>query len=143
MNATALLAELHRRGIEFRVQGDRFLYRPVESVTAELLERLRQSKAELLMLLRGGEDQESGLLEESEVRGERREPVGWLFYSRLFDREFWLGRDEPTAERLAAEHPGIPVFTLAEIPLLETKPPELLRAILETKAVFPDARVRE
>ena len=50
---------------------------------------------------------------------ERREPVAWLLYSRLAAGELWLARDEKTAERLAAEHPGVPVLTLAELPHLE------------------------
>ena len=82
-------------------------------------------------------------LEEGPVLAEHREPTAWLLFSRLAAREFWLAKDEPTAERLATEHPGVPVLTLAEVPYLEGKPPELLRAILDTKAVFPDARVRE
>ena len=123
--------------------SQRIQFRPPEAMPPELLAELRTHRAEVLEALRYGGDHESGLLEESEVRGERREPVGWLFYSRLFDREFWLAKDEPTAERLAAEHPGVPVLTLAEVLILETKPPAILRMILETKAVFPDARLRE
>ena len=88
-------------------------------------------------------DSEGGVLQGTSLVEVREEPTGWLFFSRLFDREFWLAADEPTAERLAVEHPGVPVLTLAEVPHLEGKPPALLRAILETKAVFPDARVRE
>ena len=144
MNVPDLLAELQGRHIVLVPEGNRIRYRgPRGAMTPDLLERLRRSKAELLEALRGGEDQGAGLLEESEVRGERSEPVGWLFYSRLFDREFWLAKDEPTAERLAAQHSGVPVLTFAEVPILETKPPGIQRMILETKAVFPDARLRE
>ena len=144
MNVPDLLAELQGRHIVLFPEGDRIRYRgPRGAMTPDLLERLRRSKAELLEALRSGEDHESGLLQGSEVRQEKRMVAGWLFYSRLFDREFWLAKDEPTAERLAAEHPGVPVITIAEVAILETKPPELLRAILETKAVFPDAGVRE
>ena len=90
-----------------------------------------------------GSDSESGVLQGTSLVEVREEPTGWLFFSHLLDREFWLAVDERTAERLAAEHPGVPVLTLAEIPLLEGKPPDLLREILRVKAVFPDARVRE
>lgn len=63
-------------------------------------------------------------------------------HSKVLDQEVWLARDENEAGRLGAEFPGMPVFTIAEIPHLRNKRPELLKAIAETKATFPEARLR-
>lgn len=76
-----------------------------------------------------------------EILEERREPVAWRLYSRLADRELWLARDDRTRAEIEAEYPGVPVVTLAEIPALRRKPPELLAAILATKGELTGARV--
>ncbi len=53
MSARALLAELNRLGVELRADGDRLRYAgPEETITEELLEKLKAHKAELLALLR-------------------------------------------------------------------------------------------
>jgi len=70
------------------------------------------------------------------------QPAGWRLYSRLAERDLWLARDERTRLELERDFPGMPVLTFAEIPALRGKAPELLRAILATKATFPGARVR-
>lgn len=56
--ASALLADLARRGIELRVDGGRLRFRPKSAMTAQLAERVRERKAELTAMLtqRGGGD---------------------------------------------------------------------------------------
>ena len=53
-----------------------------------------------------------------------------------------VGESRPGVKR-RRWHPGVPVLTLAEVPLLDGKPPVLLRVILRINAVFPDARLLE
>ena len=47
-----ILDELRRRGVEYRVNGDRFEFRPTSAVPPDLIEKLRQNKAALLAALR-------------------------------------------------------------------------------------------
>lgn len=49
-----LLAELWRRGIELRADGDRLCYRPVSAVPPDLRSQLAQHKPELLAILARG-----------------------------------------------------------------------------------------
>lgn len=49
--AVELLAELAALGIQLEVDGERLRFRPRERVTAELAERMRAHKAELLVEL--------------------------------------------------------------------------------------------
>jgi hypothetical protein len=65
--------------------------------------------------------------------------VGCRLYSALLDQEVWLASDEGMAAELEADSSGIPVLTFAEVPHLEGKPAELLRAVLGVKAIFRDA----
>ncbi len=46
-----LLAELERRGIEMRANGDRLQFRPVAALTPDLTERLKAHKPGLLAIL--------------------------------------------------------------------------------------------
>ncbi len=71
----------------------------------------------------------------------RQEFVAVRLYSRLLDRDLWLARDNQTAAELAVECPGVPVLTFSEVRYLNAKPPELLQAVLDTKAQFPGARL--
>lgn len=52
MTARELLDALARQGVTVEAHGDRLRYSPREAVTPDLLERLREHKAELLALLR-------------------------------------------------------------------------------------------
>ena len=52
--AEALVAELHARGVELRAVGDRLRFRPKDAVPAELVENMRQRKAEIIAALIGG-----------------------------------------------------------------------------------------
>ena len=57
-----------------------------------------------------------------------------------------LARDEQTARELHQSAPAgecLPVLLWAEIPRLRGKSPEMLNALLDTKAVFPTAKVLE
>ncbi len=72
----------------------------------------------------------------------RADLVAVLLYSRLLGRELWLCRDDRAAAEIAAECPGVPVLTFAEVPHLRGKPPELLHAVLDAKAEFPASVLR-
>ncbi len=50
-NTQTLLAELTRRGIRLRFEGDLLQYHPRSAMTPDLLERVRAHKAELRSLL--------------------------------------------------------------------------------------------
>lgn len=52
MTATEILSELERRGVRLELAGDKLRYRPVAAVPTELLEAMRQRKAELLQVVR-------------------------------------------------------------------------------------------
>ena len=84
---------------------------------------------------------EAGDVSAGEILEERTDAVAWRLYSRLLDRELWLARDDRTRGEIEAEYPGVPVVTLAEIPALRGKAPELLAAILDAKAELRGARV--
>ena len=49
--AEKLLAELDALGVELQGDGDRLRYRPRDKVTADLADRMKSHKAELLALL--------------------------------------------------------------------------------------------
>lgn len=51
MTPAQVLNEARRRGIELRAVGDKLRFRPVKSVTPELLAALREHKPALLALL--------------------------------------------------------------------------------------------
>ena len=147
MTPAALWAELRRRKIELRADGDRLLYRPVDAVTPELRAALRECKAELLALLEqqpsDRHDLSCGLdLDAALVLEARQEWIAVRLYSRRLDRELWLARDKRTAAELRTQLPGlpdVPVLTFAEVPRLAGKPTERLQAILDVLAKFPDA----
>ncbi len=141
MRAPDLLAELHRRGVEIRAAGDRIRYRPASKVPLELREEIRAHGSELLAELAPAQHDDPLGIEDQEPKELRVEPTAYLLYSRLLEREVWLCRDDQAAGEIAAEFPGVPVLTFAEVPLLQGKPVELLRAIVATKACFPGARV--
>ncbi len=98
------------------------------------------SALQVLRDLRAGNDDPLEV-EDQEPTKVRLEPTAYLLYSRRLEREVWLCRDDPTAGEVAAEFPGVAVLTFAEVPLLRGRPPDLLRAIMDTKAVFVGARL--
>ena len=56
MNVRTMLEELERLGVELRVAGEDLEYEgPEEAITQELLERLKEHKAELIKMLVGEE----------------------------------------------------------------------------------------
>jgi hypothetical protein len=120
--------------------GDRLRYRaPRGVVTPELRERLRTHRDELRELL--SRDQEPDLVEGDVA--ERLAACAWRLRSRLLDgEEIWLAKDDQIAAGLAAEFPGVAVFTLAEIPGLASKPAALVKAIVKVKKAFPGADSR-
>ncbi len=67
-----------------------------------------------------------------------------LIRSRPLGREVWLARNERAAADLRAEMDPcdeLPVLLFEEIPLLKGKSLAMCKAILDTKAVFPDSRI--
>jgi hypothetical protein len=55
--------------------------------------------------------------------------------------DVWIVRDEDVAAELAAEEPGVPILTFAEVPQLRGKSREMLRALLNARAVCSSTRV--
>ena len=53
MTATEIVSELSRLGVRLKVAGDKLRWKPREAVGAEMLEALREHKAEILEALRG------------------------------------------------------------------------------------------
>jgi hypothetical protein len=51
MNATELLSDLTRQGIRLEAQGERLRYFPRSAVTADLIERMKAHKGELLAMV--------------------------------------------------------------------------------------------
>ena len=52
MTTTAILAEAERRGIKLRTDGTLIYFRPEQAANPELLEAMRERKAELIAYLR-------------------------------------------------------------------------------------------
>lgn len=138
MTGPQLIQALESAGVRFRLEGEKVLFAPVDRVGADLVAQLRSHKAEVVAELRR---RESPDLDEGEVLEQKTEPVAWRIWSRTLERELWLARDRRARDEIAAEFPGVPVLLLAEIPLLRGKLPEVLRAIAEAKAAFPDAEL--
>ena len=51
MNASQLLADLTQRGVRLEASGDRLRFTPRSAVTADLAQRMKAHKAELLVLV--------------------------------------------------------------------------------------------
>ena len=65
MTVTQIIDDLHRRGVELQATGDKLRFRPKAAVPPDLLERMRENKAEIITALeittvrarvRGGEE---------------------------------------------------------------------------------------
>lgn len=139
MTACSLIENLERAGFQFRLEGEKVLVSPESGIGSDMLADLRARKSEIATELRR---RESPDLADGEVLEELREPVAWKLYSRLLGRELWLCRDPRVRDEIAAQHAGVPVLLLSEVPKLRGKPAEVLRAIMETKATFPDAELQ-
>jgi len=61
MTATALLHDLQALGVTLQADGDRLRFHPRDAVTPEMLEQLREHKAELLEMLRQSDAQHQAL----------------------------------------------------------------------------------
>ena len=51
MTATEIIQDLRRRGVQLEAVGDRLRFRPREAVTSDLVEALKQHKAEIISTL--------------------------------------------------------------------------------------------
>ena len=91
MSAAAILDDLHRRGVRFRVNGDRLRWRAPEGVVTEAdLSALRENKPEVLAIIReqdaDGIEERAAIIEfdayfsrreaERHARNERRQTDG-------------------------------------------------------------------
>ena len=111
--------------------------------------RIRAQKPQLLELLQSGAERPdlaegNDLAANAEILETREALIAVRIRSRSLDREVWLARNERAAAELQAEMaPGheLPVLLFEEIPLLKGKSQAMCRAILDTKAVFPDSRI--
>jgi len=100
-----LLSELTRRGVELRPYKAGILYRPREAVTPELIERIRESKVELRMVLAGPgvwAQAAAGILatvEDDDLRADLR----YLFEERAGICEYEGNMKRDDAERIGYE----------------------------------------
>jgi hypothetical protein len=60
----------------------------------------------------------------------------WVLYSRRFDREFWLVRDDQALDVIRDEVSGRPVVFVDELEVLRTLDAATIRAVLDAKAVM-------
>lgn len=56
MSVARLMTDLTRLGIRIEAHGDRLRYSPRSAMTPDLADRLKAHKAELLSILRGGDE---------------------------------------------------------------------------------------
>ena len=137
-------AELRGKGVELTAEGEQLHLRaPAGTLTDEVKAQLRDHKPEVLALLRDAVD---GLAETSIVLETRAVLVAVRVRSRSLRREVWLARDERTARELHQSAPAgesLPVLLFEEIPKLRGNSPEMLNALLDTKALFPTAKILE
>jgi len=66
MTPAALLADLTARGVEFKVNGDKLRFRPVERLSPDEVETIRQHKAAIIKLLRSGEREAAPIISGTE-----------------------------------------------------------------------------
>lgn len=72
---------------------------------------------------------------EGKVKGARMAPV--KIFSKLFDEEIWLVADQEEMEALVRKGVKETIYMAWEIPILRGKSKEHLKAIHQTKKVFP------
>ena len=147
MTADALLSELRSQGIELQADGDRLLYRGRRALTPKLRDRLRIAKSELLDLLRqdksGGCDPDALLAQAELLVLEARHDLRAVRMASglLGGAELWVCLDTQALGELEAEEAlrtePRPVLLAQDILTLRGKPPELVRAALKVRAVFP------
>jgi hypothetical protein len=80
----ALLTELAARGVEFQANGDKLRFRPIEKMTPEEVEAIRQYKPVILKLLRS-EAREAAPL----GCGPHNDPAGWMYSPDRYQRPAW------------------------------------------------------
>jgi hypothetical protein len=144
VSAAALLAELRRRGIEPRADGDSLRLSGPRSAIASLdLTALRASKARLLAELRGAESEVPFLPDDGVVTGFRERLGAVLVRSRF--GEVWLALDPCMLGSLAAEESARPdpraVLRVEDALRLRGKPDAAIRGALEVARAFPGVQV--
>jgi hypothetical protein len=155
----ALIREVRQIGYQIRVKDEDILltwtkegHPPSETITPLLL-LLKQQKGAILEYLRREDEIKSDeqfslpwgesmhmnhkkrLIPEGKVQGAKMLPV--KIFSRLFNEEIYVVADREEMNRLVSK--GIPeaIYLAWEIPVLRGKDKESLRAIHQTKKVFP------
>lgn len=73
----------------------------------------------------------------AEGRAKRTKMAPVKIFSKLFDEEIWLVSDPEEMEALVSKGVKEAIYVVGEIPALEGRDPESLRAVHETKKVFP------
>ena len=137
MSVANLLAELRKRGVELRPQGDRLLYRPTDAVPPALRDRLRASKPQILRELQTQGDQLLDRFLEDETI-----PAA-VCHSRALGRDFVLARDEAALEALTEADQRLPVLYFGEAAKLRHMGLDGLRALLDFRAEFgPKVEIR-
>jgi hypothetical protein len=135
LNAVQLLNDLRGRGAEVRIAGEQLVVRvPRGSASAELRRTIAAHKQALVALLASGD-----ALEEAPVTDV--EPAAYRLRTRRFG-DVWLVPDEGVSDFRRSHRAGdLPVISFTEIVRLRGKSVAAIRAVLEAKRAFPEARV--
>ncbi len=155
MEALEVLERLAALGVRAEVAGDRLRLTPGSRAPLDLVEALRQYKAQVIALLQAppGESQpvpraippvppppKNPLAHAKEIARRVRERGLCLLWSEVLEDYIAFVRDEEGAARVP---PGYVIYTLRELEDLFSKPlsREMLRAVHNAKKVFEGSRV--
>ena len=144
MNAPEILATLRRRGATVRVLGgNQIEVAPRRVLDDGLRAVIRSHKPALLVELHRTEAVE---LTGGQILETRHELGAVLIRSRRFDCELWVALDPGMADELRAEEQARetprPVLLPDDVASLRGKSEAMVKATLNTMAVFPGARIQ-
>jgi tubulysin polyketide synthase-like protein len=150
MNAQSILAELGRRRITLRAEGDQLIAKPLSTVPPELRALARQHKAELLLCLRAEQDRRTEALAllqrlKTYTLPPGRTPVARKRFGSVRSRAREMAQ---RVEPLKDASPEIILHALQDferglIALGGAPDPELAEAVGRVTAAFPGARLVE
>lgn len=127
-----ILDALGREGINAQISGNKIKLAADHEPPAEVLERIKSDKLELLSELKTRE------IRAAITRLELGEASAVRFYSKLFKGEFLLTRDGEIPDSIQVD---CPTFTLTELKALLNSSGQHLKALYLTKQGFPGTKV--
>ena len=136
-----LLAELRRRGVELRREGDRLRWRAPRGVLRPMdLIALRRAKVELLNALAPPDQAPPDHLDDAPII-DTRAGVGVLIRSRRYGCEVWVALDRDAAGKLEADEAQRadtrPVLFADDVARLRGKSEGAVRGALEVARALP------